>query len=313
MPVLVLLTIAGLQRPEVWLLSGVYWLYLLSGLTTRARVWTAVLAASAPCLWVLGDLIVTGRPLFSLHFTQQLIQASPGHGHSTKSTPLGPFFHSLRSILRAPGVLGGLAGLVLAAALRRTSLYATIALAVLSGIAVELQAKAGLVILDRFLFLTAAALAVLFGFATLGWIGERSRRYWWAWAAGGLLILAVYSASAVKHLSFQAHAPDRLAVPEQAREQVRTIALQPRTRAVLLRCGPVLTSPVLAPYLLYYLGEKPGYVVARTGRGARSLVRPRTDGAAAFAGASFFDLRQRGFHEVARNASWAVLAGRTCS
>jgi hypothetical protein len=311
--VLALLAVAGLQRPEMWALSGVYWLYLFKGLDVRARVGTAALVISAPFLWMLGDLIVTGNPLFSLHFTQQLIYSSRNHGKSTRHTTGGIFFDSLRSILRAPGVIGAVAGLVLAALLRRRSLYATIALAVVAGVAVELQARAGLVVLARFLFLTAAALAVLFGYATLGWITERARKYALVWAAAGLLILAVYGATALKHLSFQAHAPDRLAVPEKARAQLRSLALQPGTRATLLRCGHVITSQVLAPYLLYYLDEKPGYVVARPGPDVRSSVRARTSGATDFSGAIFFHPKLTGFHEVARNPSWALLVAPSCT
>ena len=37
-PVLVLLALAGLLRPEAWVLSGLYWLYLWPAATTRERV-----------------------------------------------------------------------------------------------------------------------------------------------------------------------------------------------------------------------------------------------------------------------------------
>jgi hypothetical protein len=306
-PVLALLAVAGLQRPEMWLLAGVYWIYLLPGLTARARVGTAVLAVSAPVLWALGDLIVTGDPFFSFGFTHEAIAAATAHT-APPARSLGPFFDSLRSILRLPGVLGGLAGLVLALLSRRRAAYVTVAFAVVSGLAVELQAKAGLIILDRFLFVPAAALAVLLGFACFGWLSAPGGARTWVWTAGGLLVLAVYCASAVGHLRFEADAPSRLDRPELAREQVRALVRQPKARAILDRCGPILASPVLAPYLVYYLDAPRGHVVARTGRGARSYVRARTEDAAEFSAALAFRPSLPGFRQVAGNGSWAVLA-----
>ena len=71
-PVLALLALAGLLRPEAWLLAGVYWLYLIP-VTPRPRlVWYALLVAAAPVLWMASDLIVTGEPLYSLTSTREV-------------------------------------------------------------------------------------------------------------------------------------------------------------------------------------------------------------------------------------------------
>src|SRR5262249_42070765 len=52
-PVLALLAVAGLWRPEAWVLSGAYALYLWPALEDRrARVRALALAASAPALWL---------------------------------------------------------------------------------------------------------------------------------------------------------------------------------------------------------------------------------------------------------------------
>ena len=83
-PVLALLALAGLLRPEAWVFSGLYWLYLM-GLTPRwayssvrdrslhtrqvagsklrtrgAVVRLTLLAAAAPLVWVASDWLVTG-------------------------------------------------------------------------------------------------------------------------------------------------------------------------------------------------------------------------------------------------------------
>ena len=84
-PVLALLALAGLLRPEAWAFSALYWLYLMGSAGApaarearaerpqRARgelVRLALLAAAAPLVWVLSDLLVTGDPLWSLTNTR---------------------------------------------------------------------------------------------------------------------------------------------------------------------------------------------------------------------------------------------------
>src|SRR3954451_4706826 len=57
---LVLLAIAGLLRPEAWVLAGLYWLYLARDLDWPARIRLAALVAVGPVAWLLMDLAVTG-------------------------------------------------------------------------------------------------------------------------------------------------------------------------------------------------------------------------------------------------------------
>ena len=71
-PVLALLGVAGLIRPEAWLFSGAYLVWLWVGGVRDPRLWA--LAAAAPLLWALGDLIVTGDPLHSLTGTRDTAQ-----------------------------------------------------------------------------------------------------------------------------------------------------------------------------------------------------------------------------------------------
>ena len=64
-----LLTGAGLLRPEAWVLAGLYWCWMAPRASWRDRVLLALLAAVAPVVWALTDWAVTGDPLFSLHYT----------------------------------------------------------------------------------------------------------------------------------------------------------------------------------------------------------------------------------------------------
>src|SRR3954462_14362591 len=71
MPVMLLLVLAGLLRPEAWVLAGVYVLWLFPQKGFRG-IWPYVLlAAAAPLLWLAWDWIVTGKPLYSLTSTRE--------------------------------------------------------------------------------------------------------------------------------------------------------------------------------------------------------------------------------------------------
>src|SRR5215216_2571828 len=66
---LALLAIAGLIRPEAWLMSAAYWYWALRGADRGGRLAGAALVLLAPVLWSGMDLAVTGDPLWSLHVT----------------------------------------------------------------------------------------------------------------------------------------------------------------------------------------------------------------------------------------------------
>ena len=72
-PVLALLAVAGLLRPEAWLFSVAYLAWLWRAPRSRSPG-LIVLAVAAPVLWALGDLAVTGDPLHSLLGTRDNAQ-----------------------------------------------------------------------------------------------------------------------------------------------------------------------------------------------------------------------------------------------
>src|SRR3954451_11770453 len=71
MPVMLLLVLAGLLRPEAWVLAGVYVLWMFPAKGFRG-IWPYVLLAIAPVVaWLAWDWIVTGKPLYSLTSTRE--------------------------------------------------------------------------------------------------------------------------------------------------------------------------------------------------------------------------------------------------
>jgi len=176
---LVLLALAGMLRPEAWLLSGL----VLGWLVVRQRRATPIaavaLAASAPALWLAIDLVATGDVLHSLVGTRASAALLE------RTTGLGELVPTLRDGF---GTLIGLplaaAGVVVAAwALRspqrllgrerRAQLTAAaLAFAATAGFAVLVAA--GLPLNDRYLLVAAVALVALAG-AGLGCLSGEGR------------------------------------------------------------------------------------------------------------------------------------------
>src|SRR4051812_3747203 len=84
-PAMALLAVAGLLRPEAWILAALWWLWTVRG--SRQRFALTALALAAPVLWLASDVVITGDALFSFHRTSALADelrhtggAAPGPG-----------------------------------------------------------------------------------------------------------------------------------------------------------------------------------------------------------------------------------------
>jgi len=218
-PVLALLALAGLLRPEAWLFSIVYLLYLAldparspnqrpeasaekdsleRADTQKAResfsappLTVIVLALAAPILWALFDLITTGSPTYSWTGTKETVETLERQTGPVDLVLYGP--RRLGEVLQWPGMVGAFGGLVLGLAfLRRRSALGAAAAALALG-AFALLACAGLAILPRYTMLAAAILAIFAGVGLLGWRllepGHPWRRPWQVFAA---LVLAMF-------------------------------------------------------------------------------------------------------------------------
>ena len=118
-PVLALLALAGLLRPEAWLFAGVYWLYLAfepwpvrwrRERSTAELVWLAALAAAGPVLWVAFDASTPGEPLYSWIGTQETVETLERHTGPVDLFLWGP--RALGEVLQWPGMVGALGGVV---------------------------------------------------------------------------------------------------------------------------------------------------------------------------------------------------------
>jgi len=223
-PVLTLLALAGLLRPEAWLFAGVYWLWLtfelqrndlsrvkrevsrpllsilgweISWRDERPRAelaWLATLAVAGPVLWVLFDAITAGDPLYSWTGTKETVETLERQTGPVDLILYGP--RRLGEVLQWPGMVGAVGGVVLGLAFLRRRSTLGVAAAGLALLAFAILACGGLAILPRYTMLAAAVLAIFAALALLGWRllerGDPWRRRWQLFAGLVALMFAVW-------------------------------------------------------------------------------------------------------------------------
>jgi hypothetical protein len=265
-PVLALLALAGLLRPEAWLLSGVYWLYLAPSLAARARLAAAALTLAAPVVWALSDLAVTGDLLHSLSGTRDTAETLGRPRGLHKVPEILP--RRLGEILRLPALAGGTAGFFVALRFARKRALVPAALAVLGGLAFLILGVAGLPLIGRYLFLPAAMLAIFFGFAALGWLEQEPGAIRRRWAAAGAVLLVALIAFAPANVRGLDHLRDGVQLRGQIEDDL--VSLTDSRADLFERCSPVFVPnhrPV--PILAWYLDRSPEEIVSA------QLERPR--------------------------------------
>jgi hypothetical protein len=276
-PVLVLLALAGLLRPEAWVFSWLYWLYLVfssvgeRSLHTRALTGSkaarsrgelarlALLAAAAPLLWVASDWLITGHPLWSLtntRHTATTLDRITGIGNVPEYIP-----RRIGEILSPAVLLGAALGGVLSLWLlpRRARLGAVVG--VVAVVVFAAFATAGLPINTRYAFLAAAILCIFCGAGVFGWTRlprEDPRRRWWM-AAGALVFLALLVSIPSQYNS--AHSELRkLARQESIQNELLALV---EDGSISRRCEPVgVPNHAPIPLLALYLETSPQQIVS---------------------------------------------------
>ena len=284
-PVLALLALAGLLRPEAWAFSGLYWLYLMDLVPRWARssggepggegaqavgnrlrrstrgeiVRLTLLAASAPLVWALSDLAITGDPLWSLTNTRHTAETL---GRVTGIANVPEYIpRRIGEILRPPVLAGAALGGVLSLLwLRRRALLGAVA-GVLAVVVFAAFATVGLPIDTRYAFLAAAILCVFAGAGACGWMclprGDPRRRWWMA--GGALVVVALLAYAPSQYRS--AHTElGKLARQHRIEDDLLALV---DSHAINLRCGPIgVPNHAPVPLLALYLETSPGNIVS---------------------------------------------------
>lgn len=314
-PVLALLAVAGLIRPEAWLFSVVYLGYLAATGERDARrlAGLAAIAASAPLLWALVDWALAGSPVHSLTGTRDTAEAL-GRATGLDDVPL-TVPRRIGEILREPVLVGAAGGLVFSWLWLRERVRLALATAVVALAAFCVLAAAGLPILGRYLLLPAAIGAILCGAGVFGFMAldrDDPHRRPWAWfgLATIVLLLAFAPAQAGRIDGLR----DALERQDAIQDDLRALVRDPPAlvRPGCLPVGVPNHRPV--PLLALWLDVPPERIVSLQARTIRlgEYVEPRN---AQVARDYVLDPRDRdreippppaGFTLAGGNGSWRV-------
>ncbi|HEY4451414.1 MAG TPA: hypothetical protein VGN13_07455 [Solirubrobacteraceae bacterium] len=277
-PVLALLALAGLLRPEAWAFSGLYWLYASGwqpafvrrrrGGPVRAEALRrsrrelallALLAAAAPLVWVLSDLAITGDALWSLSNTRHTA-ATLGRIKGIANVP-EYIPRRIGEILRPPVLLAAALGGVLSWSWLRRRALPGAAAGVLAVLVFAFFAALGLPIDTRYAFLASAILCVFAGAGVFGWLNlprEDTRRRWWI-AAGAVALVALLAYAPSQYHT--AHGEiDELARQQRIEDDLLALV---QNHAINLACGPVgVPNHAPIPLLALFLKTSPRNVVS---------------------------------------------------
>lgn len=318
--VLLCLLFAGLLRPEAWLLSLAYLVWLWHGreddppLAPRTYaglrpIWV-VLAGAAPVVWGLTDLVLTGDLLFSFGGTRSGAERLDRPTGIDGLITVAP--RRIGEILRWEVIV--LAGAGFGLLWRRTVQQAPLLLGagLVSTAAFALIALGGLPVIVRYLLPIAALLILLAALTLTGWRAERSIPFGRVWAvgafAGAIGLLAMLPA--------QFGRIDRLTA---ALERQQFTVDELRVLVARAPCGPIAVPNRRAVPLVALWTGKSAHEIRTTqdeGAPARgSYLLPPTKAAA---DAFILDSRDRtraipqpapGFRQLVRTDRW-ILAAR---
>ena len=268
--VLVLLAAAGLMRPEAWLLTGLYWLYLIPRASWKQRATYALLAAVGPLVWAAIDLAVTGNPLYSLTATSELAEEL-GRNKGVSAIPEA-LYAFLIKLAKFPVVLGAAIGLVLAIVLTPRRALVPLVLLLVGAGTFALVGFAGLSVIDRYLLVPSLCVMIFAAVFVAGWTmleeDSRWRRVWSVLAAALVVFGIVFTATRV-NLTQLHHELRFRGDSHTALERV----LHAPTVASALRCGPVyVPNHKLIPDVRWILDRPRSGVLARS---SEQVAEPR--------------------------------------
>lgn len=268
-PVLALLALAALMRPEAWLLIGLYFLWIAYPAAWPQRFEFAAWTAAGPVVWVATDFAVTGKPLFSLQHTSGLAEEL-GRTRTLGDVPSATV-EFLKNLDKVPVFYAGVLGVLLAVLLTPRRMWMPLALLVVGIGTFFLVGLAGLSVIDRYL-LVPSLMVMIFAAVTLGgWSMLQPGRLRTAWMVGAVALVGYGAAYTASHVNFRTFTNELEFRGDAHAALKRTLAAQqlPAGR----RCGPVSTpNHKLIPDVRWILDAKQSEVVARSDpdQGARA-------------------------------------------
>jgi hypothetical protein len=320
-PVLVVLALAGLLRPEAWLLAGVYWLYLAPVTPRPVLIRYALLVVAAPLIWMAWDLIVTGEPLYSFTSTREVSGEFGRNRGVLDAIEHIPEYAGGSDRVVTVGI-GGL-GLLLAVYILRRRAALPLALGALGTATFLIIAAAGLSVIPRYMTIPSLLLTLCVAVALGGWtlVHERTpRRIAIGIAVVSVLLLGWRAPTLARDYSRLA---DQATFIEAQHTGLKQILNAPRAVEALQRCRPI-TVPTHAaiPVIRYETGLPKDALEASIGQRRRpsqgvlligrtfnfepSSGRAVTSTATSSARKPWSNKRLPGFERQGRNHTWSV-------
>lgn len=262
-PVLVLLTLAGLLRPEGWLLAGLYWIYLFPSRTWRERIPLALLAAAGPTLWAISDFAITGDLLHSFHGTSDLA-AQLDRPRAPSDAP----YWTLKFLgwtLREPLIVGVPIGCAFVILHARRQAKILLGVALLMTAFFIATTFGGLPLIARYVLTPTVLLSIVYAAGVFGWRdlpeGDRARVHW-QWI--GAFSLALSIVFIPRHIVLIHEQAQKIENYGSIQRDLRRVANSPTVEKFYARCGRISTNnhrPV--PAFRYEIGGPPGSVMTK--------------------------------------------------
>lgn len=231
-----LLTLAGLLRPEAWVLAGAYGLWLAYGKPLREWVRIGAIVAIAPVVWALSDLVVTGDPMYSLNYTTESSRLL-GRRQTLAELP-GVTLEYLSELTKPPVFVAALAGIVLAWRMARDRVLVPTVLLVWGVGMFLLVSLRGFSVISRYVLVGALALTLFAAFAIVGFTrlprGHRAIRPW-AIGAGAIVVGGLAFTLATFN---PAYVDRELRLRDRVRKDLIAVLDSPRVKAARA-CGPI--------------------------------------------------------------------------
>jgi hypothetical protein len=252
-PVLVLLGLAGLLRPEAWVFAGCYWLWLAPKLSRRDLIVYAVLVAAAPLIWVASDWIITGHPLHSLTSTRDVAGQFGRQRSVPKAISLIPSY--LGANEEIVNVLAGGIGCLLGAYLLRKRVALPAALFAIGLGLFLLIAAAGLSVIPRYLAVPSILLNVGVAVALFGWTLVRDQPARRVAIGVAVLSLVLVGWRSVDWFNDLRKLHGQTLFVKHQHQDLKGILQNPAVAPLLGRCGPITVPTHSAiPVLEYETG-----------------------------------------------------------
>jgi hypothetical protein len=316
--VLIVLALAGLMRPDAWLLSVLYVAYLWRDLEPARRLQMAALAVAAPLLWIAQDWIITGQPLHSLHGTKTLAgEVNRRRPPLTIPSRTAWYF---KLLLLWPLAFGVPAGLVFAWQHARRRLAVLVATAAALTLWIVLTSIVGLSLIQRYLVTPGALLAIVYGLGAFGWLRLGPAQSRQPWKIVGLIALALSVAYIPAQVSKLHSIKNTMNREARNYSDLKLVGNSPAVRAKFEQCGSRISTigHKAMPDLRYWLDGPPKSIDLVEGSKTKVgplMLKPRaTKEMWGFDRQHFAKVAPPpGYTRVYENHSWAVYASSGCS